>query len=76
MVLPILANMYLRSVYTVAPITGVIGFGSSLSEIICQQTKTTPSFFFNACTVIAYTSFGVCAGILYPITLPALLLRT
>jgi hypothetical protein len=73
MVLPTLANMYLRSVYTVAPITGVIGFGSSLSEIICQETKI--PFFFKACTVLAYTTLGVCTGILYPITLPAIVMR-
>lgn len=63
-------NLYKKSLFTVVPVTAVIGFGSGLSDIVCDEEKQPAIFKFS--TVIAYTTLGLLTGLTYPITFPVI----
>lgn len=61
-------NVYKKSLFTIVPITAVVGLSSGLSDIVCDKENSDPIFKFT--TVIAYTTLGIMTGLTYPITFP------
>jgi hypothetical protein len=63
-------NFYKKTLLVVVPCTTTLGFASGLSEIVCEDIKTSALSKFS--TVVAYTTMGTLVGFTYPITFPSI----
>jgi len=59
-------NFYKKTLLVVVPCTTTLGFTSGLSDIVCEDIKTSALSKFS--TVVAYTTMGTLVGFTYPFT--------
>ena len=63
-------NFYKKTLLVVVPCTTTLGFASGLSDIVCEDIKSSALSKFS--TVVAYTMMGTLVGFAYPFTFPSI----
>ena len=63
-------NFYKKTLLVVVPCTTTLGFASGLSDIVCEDIKTSALSKFS--TLVAYTMMGTLVGLTYPIAFPSI----